>query len=144
MSNLFIVGVDGSAASDRAVDFAIARAKVSDAKILLVHILEWSPYSFLTAEELAERHQRREQEIDRARSHFVAPVRVKIEEAGLSAEDQILYGHVADVMCTVAREFGAAQIFIGRTGHSKLGARLFGSVPTALVQGSPIPVTVVP
>ena len=59
MSAKFIVGYDGSAASERALDFAIGRVKLQGGAVVLVHVLEWSPYSFLTPSELEERHKRR-------------------------------------------------------------------------------------
>jgi nucleotide-binding universal stress UspA family protein len=48
------------------------------------------------------------------------------------------------VLCDLAGDLGAAQIFIGRRGVSKIAALLFGSVAASLVQVSQVPVTVVP
>ena len=62
MSKKFVVGYDGSEESRRAVDFAASQAKTSGAGLVVAHVLEWSPYSFLTPEELAERHKRREED----------------------------------------------------------------------------------
>ena len=59
MSKKFVVACDGSPAAGRALKFAIEQAKSGGASLLLVHVLEWSPYSFLTPEELEERHKRR-------------------------------------------------------------------------------------
>jgi nucleotide-binding universal stress UspA family protein len=56
MSEKYIVACDGSAASERALNFAVAHAQTTGASILIAHVLEWSPYSFLTPEELEERH----------------------------------------------------------------------------------------
>ena len=66
MPEIYIVGVDGSEQSHRAIKYAAARAKAADANLHLALILEWSAFSFHTAEELAERHKRREEELDRA------------------------------------------------------------------------------
>ncbi len=74
MSNQYIVAYDGSPAAQRAVDYAVERSKTSGAAILIAHVLEWSPYSFLTQEELAERHMRRTEELARAKSAIVDPV----------------------------------------------------------------------
>ncbi len=143
MSDIFVVGHDGSKGSDRAIAFAVARAKAGGAELRIAHILEWSAYSFLTPEELEARHKRRQQEMERAEKD-VDPVVERVRAEGIPASAVIRYGHVAEILCKIAEEVGAAQIFIGRTGHSKLGARLFGSVPGALMQSAPVPVTVVP
>jgi nucleotide-binding universal stress UspA family protein len=71
MSEKYIVACDGSSASERALDFAVANAKSTGASILVAHVLEWSPYSFLTPEELEERHKRRAEELDRAQKAVV-------------------------------------------------------------------------
>jgi nucleotide-binding universal stress UspA family protein len=143
MTDIFVVGYDGSKGADRAVAFAVARAKAGGAELRILHILEWSAYSFLTPEELGERHMRRQQELERA-SKDIDPVVERVQDQGVKASAVIRYGHAAELLCEFAEEVGAAQIFIGRTGHSKLEARLFGSVPGALMQSAPVPVTVVP
>lgn len=47
MSRKIVVGYDGSEASQRALDFAITRASAQGDSIIVAHVLEWSPYSFL-------------------------------------------------------------------------------------------------
>jgi len=66
MSGKFVVGYDGSEAAQRALDFAIDRAAAQGGSVLIAHVLEWSPYSFLTPNELEERHKRRREELERA------------------------------------------------------------------------------
>lgn len=51
MSAKFVVGYDGSVAARRALDFAVERARPQGGTIVLAHVLEWSPYSFLTPDE---------------------------------------------------------------------------------------------
>jgi nucleotide-binding universal stress UspA family protein len=143
MTDIFVVGYDGSEGADRALAFAVARAKAGGAELRIVHVLEWSAYSFLTHEELADRHKRRQEEVERAKEE-IDPVVKRVEAQGVKASAVNRYGHAAELLCKIAQEVGAAQIFIGRTGHSKLEVRLFGSVAGALVQSAPVPVTVVP
>lgn len=88
MTMKFVVGYDGSPASKRAAEFAIQRAKVQNASIVIAHVLEWSPYSFLTAEELAERHKRRSEELARAEEAVVAPFVKSIENSGVEVSDR--------------------------------------------------------
>lgn len=144
MSKKFVVGYDGSEESKRAVSFAVTQAKASGAGLVIAHVLEWSPYSFLTPEELSERHKRREEELKRAEAAIMAPVRDSLGDSGVGVETVIKYGHVADTLVKIAKDVGAEQMFIGRTGESGLSARVFGSVAGNLAQSAPVPCTIVP
>jgi len=144
MSAKYVVACDGSKASGRALKFAIEQAKSSGASLLLVHVIEWSPYSFLTPEELEERHKRRNEELERARTALVDPLVESAMAGGVKASAIIRYGHVTETIADIAEKEGAAQIFMGRTGHSNLAKILFGSVAAAMAQIAPVPCTIVP
>jgi len=144
MSARYVVACDGSSASGRALKFAITLAKLTGASVVLVHVLEWSPYSFLTPEELEERHQRRQQELERARKALIDPLVAALADEGIKAEAVIRYGHVAETLAEIAEKEGASQMFIGRNGHSSLTARLFGSVASSMAQIAPVACTLVP
>lgn len=144
MSQTIVVGYDASASGNRALEFALNEAKSKGANVLIAHVLEWSPYSFLTPEELEERHKRRGEELARAEQAVLAPVVEKAKASGVATETELRYGHIAETLCKIADEKSASQIFIGRTGHSELTSRLFGSVAGTLAQASPVPVTIVP
>ncbi|MCB1440217.1 MAG: universal stress protein [Nitratireductor sp.] len=143
MSSKYVIGYDGSAESARAVEFAIEQAKASGAAIIVAHVLEWSPYSFLTPEEIEERHARRKDELARAEKAVIEPLVKKLDASGLKVETVIKYGNVTDILCSVAKDSGASQIFIGRTGGG-IAARVFGSVAGTLAQSAPVPCTIVP
>lgn len=144
MSNKFVVAFDDSASSRRAVDFAVDRARLSGAELIMVHVLEWSPYSFLTPTEIEERHKRRQEELKRAEEAIVKPMVDKMSKSGLTITTEIRFGQVADTLIDIARDHGAAQIIIGRTGQTTMASRLFGSVAGTLAQASPVPCTIVP
>lgn len=144
MSDIFLVGIDGSEGGGRAVVFATARAKAGDAKIVVAFVIEWSPYSFNTPEENEQRHKRREEEIVRAETEILNPLITTLRGAGIEVDGAVRHGHAAEALTGLAQEVGATEIFVGRRGLSKLKAMLFGSVAGTLVQISPIPVTVVP
>lgn len=143
MSDTFVIGFDGTESSQRAVAFGAARAGTSGATLHLVHILEWSPFSFHTPEELAERHKRREEEVERAKS-LVEPAVADLESKGFKATSEVRHGNAAQLLCEIAEEKKAAQIIIGRTGESALSTRLLGSLANSLAQAAPVPVTIVP
>ncbi len=144
MSAKYLVGFDGSEASKRALSFAVERAAAAGRSVVIAHVLEWSPYSFLTPSELEERHARRQEEIERAETALLAPVIAEMSGKGVEIETALKYGHIANTLNELANDESVEQIFIGRNGHSGVGARLFGSVAGTLVQIAPVPCTIVP
>ena len=144
MTNTFLVAVDGSEGSNRAVEYAADSALRGKAKLVLAYVIEWTPYSFHTAEELAERHGRREEEIERAQTKMLKPLADALKAKGVDIEQVVRHGHISETLAAIASETGATQIFIGRKGESRVASLLFGSVSASLVQTSPVPVTVVP
>ena len=144
MTDTMLVGIDGSEASRRAAEFAATRARAGRARLVAAYVIEWSPYTFNTPEENEQRHKRREEEIERARTQVLDPLVATLRSSGLEVEGVVRHGHAAQVLSDLAVEHGAAQIFIGRRGISAIAAMLFGSVAGSLVQVSPVPVTVVP
>ena len=144
MTDVMLVGVDGSESGRRAVDFAVTRAKAAGARVVVAYVIEWSPYTFNTPEENEIRHKRREEEIDRAKGQVLDPLMASLKSGGTDAEGIVRHGHAAEVLSGLAGETGACQIFIGRRGLSRVQSLLFGSVAGTLVQISPVPVTVVP
>lgn len=144
MSGKFVVGYDGSAASRRALDFAVDRAVAQGGSIVIAHVLEWSPYSFLTPNEVEERHARRKEELARAESQLMDPIVEEYSGKGAEVEGTIKYGKIVDVLCDIASDSGATQVFVGRDGESSLSSRVFGSVASSLAQSAPVPCTIVP
>ncbi len=144
MTEKYIVGYDGSASSRRALEFALTGAKSSGAEVVVAYVLEWSPYSFLTPDELEERHKRRGEELERARSAVIDPVLEAIADSGVKSDAVIKYGHVAETLCNIAKDSDATQMFIGRTGEGGIVERVFGSVAGTLAQIAPVPCTLVP
>lgn len=144
MPDKILVGYDGSAGAQKAIDYAVKEAKAHDGSVIIAHVLEWSPYSFLTPTEIEERHKRRTEELQRAETALLEPVVKKLAGSGIKVTTSLKYGHIAETLCKVAKDEGANQIIIGRTGHSEMASRLFGSVAGSLAQASPVPVTIVP
>lgn len=142
-TDTYVIGYDGTASSKRAVEFACGQAKSSKGVVHLVHVLEWSAYSFLTPEELSERHKRREEELSRANA-ILQPVIDDLKTKGVNATHEVRYGHAGELLCEIAEGMNARQIVIGRTGTTAIAARLMGSLALTLVQASPVPITVVP
>ena len=140
---LYVVAYEGDDPS--VLDFAIQRASRNGAALHLVHILEWSPYSFLTPEELEERHKRRKEELSRAEEALMKPAVAKATSAGIGeVTSELRYGSVPELLSAIATEKGATFLYVGRAGGSSIAARVFGSVPIALTQIATVPVVIVP
>jgi nucleotide-binding universal stress UspA family protein len=144
MSSVLMVGVDCSECSNRAIDYAAEHAKRSNAQLYVAHVIEWSPFSFSTVEENAERHKRREEEIQRAHSEVVDPLVSRLKGEGINVGGLVRHGHVADTLCDLANENNVTNIIVGRQGTSMLKAHVFGSVGARLVQVAECAITVVP
>ena len=144
MPGTILVALDGSGGGRRALGAACEHARLSQSSLLLTYVIDWTPYSFHTPEELAERHQRRESEIERANDSVLSPEIAALADSGIPVESVVRHGRVAETIIDIANEHDVSQIYIGRRGESRVHSMIFGSVTSALVQTSPVSVTVVP
>lgn len=144
MAEMVLVGVDQGEASTRAVEFATDRALRNGWTILLVHVINWSPYTVLSNEDNAERHTRRREEIDFAQSKIIDPMLEIVQGAGVPVETVIRHGRPSDTILDLAATHGVVHIIVGRLGDAGLREAIFGSVASRLVQHADVPVTVVP
>ena len=91
MAGKFLVAVDASEGSERALNAAIALAINTNNSITIAHVIEWSPFSFHTPDELAERQKRREEELDRAKqAMLLQPEKLPGSRARRSSNTAIL------------------------------------------------------
>ena len=144
MSQIYLVGIDGSDPAQRAVACAAAQASKSQAKLILAHIVDWSGYEIMGPAELAERHLHREQEIATAREKITQPATEIAAKHGVTPEVIIHHGHATSLLMNLISEHGVTHVFVGRHGQSRLEALIFGSTANTLAQTAPVPVTVVP
>jgi nucleotide-binding universal stress UspA family protein len=140
---IFVVAYEG-ADDSTLLNYAIERARKEDATLHIVHVLEWSPYTFLTPQEVEERHTRRKHEMTRARDAIIEPAIAIATAAGVEATGEMRYGQVVELIAATATAKGAAMIFVGRSGSNSISARVFGSVPLGLAQIAPVPTVIVP
>lgn len=144
LTETVLVGIDDSEQSLRAAKFAAAVARSQDVKLLVVYVIQWSPFAFNTLEENESRHKRREEEIEFAQSKVLSPIISKLAEAGTKVEGLVRHGRPAELLNYIAREKNVSMIFIGRTGASGIKNLMFGSVASNLVQTTSVPITVIP
>lgn len=140
----FLVGIDGSDCGERALSTAVEQARAAGAELVLCYVIAWSPYTFSTPQENAERHRRREEELEAARSKLLAPRVTALKASGLTVEGVARHGHPVRTLVQLAEEREADIIVVGRSGDTPLKTRIFGGTAAGLVQSSPVPVLVVP
>lgn len=144
MTVKLVVGLDGAQTGDRALDFAKNLAEMIGAcELLVVYVIEWSPFTFQTPEENALRHKRRDEEIATATSRVVDPAVKALTEAGFVARGIVRHGDVAETLNKITTENGASQIIVGRASETGFAKRIFGSSTQNLVMHADVPVTVV-
>jgi len=144
MTIKIVVGLDGEGSGDRALAYGIRMANlIGDCEILVVYVIEWSPYSFHTPEENEQRHKRREEEITMANDRVVHPALATLKEAGVKASGMVRHGDVADTINRVAGSENAEQIIVSRSSEGGFTTRIFGSSTANLVMSAKVPVTVV-
>ena len=144
MTAKIVVGLGGGDGESRDVTYAKKKAGlIGECELIVVYVVEWSPYTFQTPEENAERHKRREQEIETATSRVVSPQVEALRAEGFSARGMVRHGDVADLLESIAKEEKADQIVVSRTSKAGVLKRVFGSSTAHLVMHASVPVTVV-
>ena len=144
MTGKILVALDGSEGGKRALKAAVDHAKLTNSSLVLTYVIDWSPYSFHTPQELEERHKRRESEIQRAHEAVLDPEIKALEGSGITVESIVHHGKIAETLATQVKDNDISQVYIGRLGESRMHSMIFGSVTAALIQTSSVPVTVVP
>lgn len=139
-----VVAYEGDDDSGKLLDYAVEYAGKVGAGLHLVHVLEWSPYKFLTPEEIEERHARRTKELTRAEDVIMTPALEKLRDKGIEATCKIQYGSVVEIIAEEAKSAGASLIIVGRAGSNSIASRVFGSVTIGLAQIAPVPTLIVP
>ncbi|WP_281300613.1 MULTISPECIES: universal stress protein [unclassified Iodidimonas] len=142
---LYIIGVDGSDCSKRAVEFCARHAQQTGAKLLLATIVHWSGFAPLSVEEAMRRPIDKQQEERVARETVLEPLVKLANDLGVEpVETYYSWGHPAHSLAQLAKERQAEMIFVGRRGHSALSDLLLGSVANSLAHISDVPVVLVP
>ena len=118
MTTKLVVGLDGHGSGERALAYAERLVKlIGDCELMIVYVVEWSPYSFQTAEENAQRHKRREEEISTATQRIIDPAVARVQAAGLKATGKVRHGDVASILMAFAEETNAEQIIVSRSSE---------------------------
>lgn len=138
-----VVGVDGSEASVRALDWAAAEARLRDAPLAIVLAWQWptgfyadAGWAGVTPELESDLRQSAEERLDEACSAADAAL------DGLSVRREVVEGAAAQVLLDAAKD--ADLLVVGTRGRGGFAGLLLGSVSQQCAHHSPCPLVVVP
>jgi nucleotide-binding universal stress UspA family protein len=137
MFKTIVLGIDGSDASDRALELATMLAKEHGSNVRVVHVVELAVGRGGGLVHLDE---------DALRATFEQQTRGLVE-AGVDAElelHSVIAGGPAHVLAEVARRSNADLIITGSQGHSAAAGILLGSVTHRLLHLAHCPLLVIP
>lgn len=141
----YIVGYDGGELSLRAAHLAVGKLQArGGGTLLLTYVVDWSEFEVMSVEELAVRHSQHMEQMESAEKDIMEPARKKLAAEGVIIESHVQVGHAAEIICSLADEQKAEQIFIGHKSSGLLAKLGLGSVAYGILQKAKVPVTVVP
>jgi nucleotide-binding universal stress UspA family protein len=133
-----LAAVDGSEASDRALDKALELAEVTGAKLTALAVEGPLPAYAATVGEVEE--VRREK--DAFFEGLLAATRERAEVAGVELDLVLRAGHAAELIGRVATEMDADLIVLGHRGHF-VRDHLLGSTADRVSEHATCPVMIV-
>jgi nucleotide-binding universal stress UspA family protein len=134
-----LLATDFSADARRAQDFAIGLAKVWEAELDILHVIEPKRAAGEDAESFALAGRSRS---DAARQ--LEAVRDDMARRGISARPRLLLGNPVEHIHQVAREQDIDLVVLGLQGRNNLAYGLIGSTAERLVHDGPCPILAVP
>jgi nucleotide-binding universal stress UspA family protein len=145
----FLIAIDGSTASDRALEYAASLVDTDRDAVTLVHVVDPEVYAQTSNESLSDVSDANDKIVASVRDAEDRGARV-LDDAhedaaaiGLDVDTELLYGNPATEVAAYAADVDADGVFVGTTGKSERAERVLGSVAKNLVERADCPVTVV-
>lgn len=142
MYQWILIPVDGSRASDRALQEAISLARDLGSRVRIIHVIE-NPYAYdLEGVDLAAIERARRQAGEKILDHAVAKARAD----GIEPEGALLEAPnipIAQAVVDEAKRWGASLIIAGTHGRHGIEHMLLGSTAEGIVRLASVPVLLV-
>lgn len=132
-----VVGVDSSEFSDAALDWAVAEAKRSGRRLLLVNVWHWS--SSVVGSPLSIFGQHDPYSTGR---HILEHSARRARADGVAVLTWLVEGSPAGALVDISAD--AAMLVVGSHGHGSVRSSLLGSVSRGLVSQARCPVVIIP
>jgi nucleotide-binding universal stress UspA family protein len=144
MYKKILVAVDGSATSLRGLDEGVRIAKVTGARVLLVHVLN----ALVLESEIASTayYQALAEAIRASGSKILEHAAAVVHEAGVPFEQRLIEkigAHAADEIIAQAKDWRADLIVLGTHGRRGLKRLVMGSDAELVLRHAPVPVLMV-
>src|SRR5881396_2555616 len=133
-----LVAVDGSEASNRALDAALELAQLAGGSIVALAIEGPLPAYAATVGEVDEVKREKDQFF----TALAARAREQAEHSGIELEVALRAGHAAEVISHFAEAGGYDLVVLGHRGHF-LRDHLLGSTADRVAEHAPCPVMIV-
>jgi nucleotide-binding universal stress UspA family protein len=143
-----VIGLDGSAGAEAAVQWCAAMGALIDAEIIAVNAMapvnailpSASPAEIPPIIDDSAIEAGVHQELATELEEWCAPLR----DAGVTYRSYVVDGSIIDALLSVADEVDADLVVVGREKHGGIKEKLLGSVPNHLMHHCGCPVVVVP
>lgn len=145
MYTKILVPVDGSPTSLQGLAEAVKLAKLTGAKLKLLHVIDLVSIMMVPEAGVVLTSQMVDQLTEGGRQ-ILADAKARAEAAGIAAETQLVENaavRVCDVVIDQAKAWGAELIVIGTHGRRGVGRMLLGSDAEQVMRQSPVPVLLV-
>ena len=138
-----LVAVDGSAASLRAVDFAIELMGQNPATSLLLLHVQNVPAIELAGASDAMATNWLQEAASQTSAEALKDAIGKSERAGVTFDTLVRTGQTAEAIARVAREEAVKHIVMGTRGLGGIKGLLLGSVATQVIHLAEVPITLI-
>jgi len=135
-----LIATDGSENINKAVEYALDIAKLANAKVHALYVVDTAAFASIPMDAAWEGMY----EIQHEEGHAaVEAIQKKAEELGLFAEGIVIEGHPAREIVEQSVNRGMDLIVMGTVGKTGWNRLVLGSVAAKVSQSSSIPVMVV-
>ena len=142
MYKVIIVGSDGSDRAAVAVREAIALAKMSGAKLHVVHVVR--PVTMVGAEQLdAGASAATRASLHDYGDDLCKELLAEAEGQGVSGEAHVVEGHPADILIKLAEHIHADVVVVGNRGMTGIKRFVLGSIPNTVSHHCPCSLLIV-
>jgi nucleotide-binding universal stress UspA family protein len=146
MFNKILAAIDASESSKKVFDEALSLAKLSNAQLMLLHVLSPLDEGYPTLmfpgaadvypnlyDEIIKSYKSQWQEFEEQNLNILRSLSTEADKAGIIAEFSQNTGDAGKTICNVASSWRADLIVMGRRGHRGLSELLLGSVSNYVI-----------
>ena len=136
-----LIAIDGSPASDEAVEFGVELAAEQNAAVIFVHVVRLLDIVPMTCFGMAA--GARPHEVTEEEKQPLVEAKAAAEHQGVHVTAKLLIGDAVDEIVACADNLDVDLIVIGSRGHGELTSALLGSVSRGVLSESKRPVVIV-